>query len=84
MPKQRQMIQPFVKAFPDYHDIDYDLKIYQDLVPNMKAVEIGFDYNYWGLFYTGRKPSKNAIKQLLKDANFGFDYEGYGWWYKND
>lgn len=62
---------PFVESFNDYHSITYKMDdLNEVLTPKVKSAEIGFDGNYWGLFYVGKKPSKKVVDSMLKSAGF--------------
>ena len=70
---------PFIKEFRDYHDIGYlmdDLnEVIQDGCPRVRCDEVAFDGCYWGVFWTGRKPRKSTIQDLLDQSCFEADEE---------
>jgi hypothetical protein len=61
---------PYVKSFEDYHEIGDKLSFIKEIIPSIKACEVGFDGVYWGLFYIDKMPSKEEILQLLKKKGF--------------
>ena len=67
---------PFVERFQDYHDIKYRAEDLNDIfVSKIKCKEVAFDGCYYGLFYMGKLPAKQKIRQLCLDAGWHEDYE---------
>jgi hypothetical protein len=59
----------------DYHDFDFMKDAYDQLKMNVKVEELGFDdhsYEYVGLVFKGRRPSKAKIDALLKKFDVVF------------
>lgn len=68
---------PVIAAFEDYHEItDLEVILFQDFDLDIKVKELnlenyGFTFTadcgmlYYGLFYTGKLPSKQKIKKML-------------------
>ncbi len=75
---------PFVREFDDYHEIDFFRDTLQEfLVEKIKGIELGFDYNsgeYIGLFYMGKKPSKDVIQKLLEEREISFEEPEEPFW----
>lgn len=64
--------------FNDYHEIGYLVESIKPIFPELKGYELPDSFiekndlfQYWGFFYTGKKPTKTEIQKL-------FDK-----WYKN-
>lgn len=75
---------PKVFWVEDYHEIDDYEKVFKSSNPKIKVVEIdsgyaedGPDYSvYWGLIYSGKKPNKKIINEMLKKHGF-IEIENY-------
>lgn len=62
---------PFIKSFEDYHEI----RCFAEDLSSVSKIKIkhfeitdsnNFDGYYYGLFYTGTKPTKKDIENLKK------------------
>lgn len=67
---------PFVEGFGDYHYIDDKLYQFEQIfATKIKAKEIAFDGEYWGVFYVEKLPKKETLKKMLLEAGFRDDLE---------
>ena len=57
---------PVILEFDDYHDISYLHRQLKDIIPGIKAKEVGFyDRQYHGIFYI--KQDKQYKKLIAED-----------------
>ena len=74
---------PFVESFSDYHEIDEEqrnLKKLSGKKTNICCKEIGFDGDYWGVFWIrGNKPSVDEIREMLIKEGFTFTAKHAHW-----
>ena len=67
---------PVIVMVDDYHEFWFLEKHFKKLNKSIKLIEEGFDYNtknYVGIVYTGKTPSKKAIKALCAECDFDGD-----------
>ena len=65
----------------DYHDFDYFERQFQEANSKIKCREIGFIWRqpplgtYLGVIYTGRKPSKKKLQEMIDEQDFNGEVE---------
>lgn len=65
---------PFVKSFYDFHYIpNYRDDLNEIFVDKIRCYECGFDGDYWGVFYIGKRPDRKTVKTMLKNSGFNHD-----------
>lgn len=81
---------PFAKEFGDYHEIDHLANDINELAyahPAIKSIEVAFCGHYYiGVFYVSRTPSRERLKEIVKES-LGIDDEEHEiqWtWEKSD
>ncbi len=67
----KPLVLPCVMNFRDYHHIPAKESDLREIYGNkIKLREIDYDGRYWGVCYTGIKPTKQEIRTMLVKAGF--------------
>ena len=67
---------PFVEGFRDYHDIRFKQEFLSGVfVDKIKSKEVAYDGCYYGIFYIGKIPSKDIIKEMCIKAGWQSDLD---------
>lgn len=77
--KNKKLNLPILLEFRDYHEIDYVLDFFKEVIPNIKAKELDnyceHTSSYGAIFYAGSQKDKvylnflNKVKKDLKLLN---------------
>lgn len=76
---------PVQLEFSDYHEIDYVLNFFKEVIPGIKATKIGCDGMYQAVFYTGAitNPENKSIIDKVKKEIKEFETDKTNYRYYN-